>query len=144
MAKKEWWAKGIQFECQGSGRCCVSRNGFGYVYLTLADRQRFARHLKIPTAQFTREYCEKSDGYFHLKNAPDSEDCIFLKGGRCDAYLARPTQCRTWPFWPETLKAKAWDKDVAAYCPGVGKGKIHTEDEIRAQLNAQIKSEKHL
>ena len=44
----KWWKDGIRFECQGSGKCCLSRGTHGYVYLTLEDRRRFARHFGTP------------------------------------------------------------------------------------------------
>ncbi len=124
----KFYENGLKFECQGSGKCCTSRGSYGYVYLTLADRKRFAAHFKLTTAAFTRKYCDKHDGHIHLK-APGA-DCAFLEGKRCGVYAARPSQCRTWPFWPENLTAKAWTKEVATFCPGVGKGKLHTKAEI--------------
>lgn len=140
MPKQKWWKEGIQFQCQGSGKCCVSRGEYGYVYLTLEDRRRFAKHFGLPTQRFTREYCQKDDnGYFHLNDFVGA--CRFLENNRCSVYEARPTQCRTWPFWPETLSAKGWKKEVAAYCPGVGKGKTWSRAEIEEQLRAQVKSE---
>jgi Fe-S-cluster containining protein len=100
--------------------------------VTLADRRRFARHFGIPTAAFTRRYCTKTEGHFHLKES--SGDCRFLKGRRCGVYEARPTQCRTWPFWKSLRGVRAWNREVVAFCPGVGKGRWHSPDEIRAQL----------
>jgi Fe-S-cluster containining protein len=95
-----------------------------------------AAFLKIPTAQFTRQYCRKTDGVFHLKDG-DGPECIFLKGKRCSVYAVRPMQCRTWPFWPEVMSAKTWAKDVQAYCPGVGKGRLIRAEEIDAALAQQ-------
>lgn len=132
---KEFWSEGIRFECQGSGKCCVSRGGYGYVYLSLADRKRLAGHLKITTREFTRKYCDKKDGWFFLRE--DSADCRFLEGRRCGVYEARPTQCRTWPFWPENMNPKVWQRDVAAFCPGVGKGRLVPAAEIEDSLSQQ-------
>lgn len=142
--EKRWWSEGVRFECQGSGKCCLSRGQYGYVYLTLEDRRRFARFLKISTSRFTREYCAKTKGYFHLKEDKGAVDCRFLKDKKCSVYEARPTQCRTWPFWPEVMSPKAWAKDVKAFCPGVGKGKLYTHDEIKARLDEQARSDKKL
>lgn len=65
-------------------------------------------------------------------------DCIFLEGGnRCGTYEARPEQCRTWPFWPENMKAKTWRREIETYCPGVGKGRLHTREEIETILKEQ-------
>jgi hypothetical protein len=115
-----WWRDGVRFSCQGSGRCCVSRGAYGHVYLTLEDRRRLAAALGLPTREFTRRHCAKTDGLFHL-NDP-GPDCRFLEDRRCGVYEARPTQCRTWPFWPESMNPRAWTA-IAAYCPGVGKGR---------------------
>jgi Fe-S-cluster containining protein len=139
---KEWWREGVRFECTGSGKCCTSHGEFGFVFLSLEDRQRFAKYLKISTAEFTKKYCEKSDeGIWRLKEDAGNPDCMFLKGKSCGVYEARPTQCRTWPFWPEVMSAKAWAKDVKAFCPGVGRGPVISGDQIEQQMREQIKSE---
>lgn len=144
LTGKEWWRDGVQFECQGSGQCCTSHGEYGFVYLTLEDRQRFARHFKITTREFTSQYCEKREGMFHLKERTDNPDCIFLKGKRCGAYAARPTQCRTWPFWPEVMSPKTWKKEVASFCPGVGKGPIRDGKFIEKTLLEQSRSNENL
>ena len=141
MPKEKWYKKGIRFECQGSGQCCVSRGEYGYVYLNLKDRKAMAKELKLTTSIFTRKYCQKTDGSYHLKQNPKEIDCVFLKNNRCQVYKARPTQCRTWPFWPENMNAKTWSQEVAGYCPGVGKGQLFTEKEIEDTLREQIISE---
>lgn len=139
--KNQWWRHGVQFQCQGSGQCCTSHGEFGYVFLTLEDRQRMAKALKIRTTEFTKKYCQKSGGIWHLTEEKGKPDCMFLDGKRCGIYEGRPTQCRTWPFWPEVMDAKSWKKDVVEFCPGVGKGKIYSGDEIEKILNEQKKSE---
>lgn len=142
MGPDAWFRKGIQFQCQGSGKCCTSHGEYGFVFLTLSDRKRFAKYLKISTAEFTKTYCEKSEqGVWHLKEDPKNPDCMFLKNKRCSAYEARPTQCRTWPFWPEVMNPKAWKKDVVSFCPGVNKGPIITGAEIEKILNQQLVAE---
>jgi uncharacterized protein len=138
----KWWSEGIRFECQGSGQCCVSRGQYGFVYLSLADRRQMAKFLKLQTRDFTKNYCEKDRyGKFHLKEDQNRLECMFLKDNRCGVYSARPTQCRTWPFWPEVMGAKTWAKEVAAYCPGVGKGPVISPEQIQKQLDQQSRSE---
>ncbi len=136
--KNDFYAKGLRFECTGSGKCCVSHNGYGYVYLTKFDRKRMAKELKLSTLEFTRKYCEKVDGIWKLKG---DQDCIFLKNKRCSVYEGRPTQCRTWPFWPELMNAKTWTEEVATFCPGVNKGNVHEATEIEKVLQEQLRSE---
>jgi uncharacterized protein len=120
---------GIRFECQGSGKCCMSRGEYGFVYLTPYDRKRMANHLGLPLRTFTKRYCDKTDGWIHLKG-PD-KTCRFLKDLRCSIYEGRPNQCRSWPFWPENMNAKIWSEEVAKFCPGIGKGRLYSKSEIR-------------
>jgi len=146
---QDWWKQGVRFQCQGSGKCCTSHGEFGYVFLTLEDRKRMAKHLKVATSVFTRIYCTKlkvSERRFawHLNEDKKNPDCLFLKGKGCSIYEARPTQCRTWPFWPEVMEPKAWKRDVMDFCPGVGKGPLIEANEISRQLNLQNKSESKL
>lgn len=126
----KFYEKGLRFQCQGSGNCCTSHGEFGFVFLTIEDRRRFAKHLKISTSAFTRKYCDLRDGVWHLKEDPKNPDCMFLEKKRCSVYVARPTQCRTWPFWPEVMNPKAWKGEVASFCPGVGKGPLFSKEEI--------------
>jgi uncharacterized protein len=129
---KSFWSEGLRFECQGTGNCCVSRGGYGYVYVTLEDRRALARKLGLTTSAFTRRHCRRTGGHFHLKDLKGP--CTFLDGKSCSVYEARPTQCRTWPVWPENMNARTWTREVAAFCPGVGKGKLFTPEAIRSLI----------
>jgi uncharacterized protein len=140
--KSVWWKDGVQFQCQQSGNCCISHGEYGYVYLTKEDRKNIAAVLCMPTAKFTKQYCKKTDGAFHLKE--EGPACTFLKNNKCTVYKARPTQCRTWPFWPETMGAKSWKKDVVNFCPGVGKGKIWPAQKIIELVEEQAQWERDL
>jgi len=144
MQDPNFYKNGLKFECQGSGKCCTSHGEYGFVFLTLEDRKRIAKQLKISTLQFTKNYCQKNKGLFHLREDLGNPDCLFLKNKRCSIYSARPTQCRTWPFWPEVLNAKTWRKDVASFCPGVGKGKLHSKEEIHHSMMEQYETERNL
>lgn len=132
---KKFWDQGIQFECQGSGKCCNSRGSYGYVYFTLSDRQRIAKHLGINTITFTRRYCKNTGGHFHLKEM--TGPCQFLKNNSCTVYEARPTQCRTWPFWPENMNARTWNNEIKTFCPGIGKGKTIPKEQIAQILKIE-------
>jgi Fe-S-cluster containining protein len=143
-AQKNWWQDGVQFACQGSGKCCTSHGEYGFVFLTPDDRKRMAQHLKVSTSAFTRKYCQKYNGAFHLKEDRINPDCIFLEGKRCGIYEARPTQCRTWPFWPEVMNAKTWKKEVLSFCPGVGKGQTISAAKIKEQLLIQETAEQQI
>ena len=103
---KEIFKKGINFECQESSNCCVSRGNYGYVYLSKKDQTNIAKYLNLSTDLFKKKYCEFSDGYLHLKELNINGNCQFLKNKKCSIYAARPIQCRTWPFWKENMNAK--------------------------------------
>lgn len=125
---KRFYQQGLRFACQGDGKCCVTRGKYGYVYLSFSDRKRLASYFGITTAEFTARFTEKEDGLYQLKYA--GKDCPFFSGSRCSVYKARPWQCRTWPFWPENMDQKVWEREVAPYCAGVGKGRLYTAEEI--------------
>ena len=128
--KSSFYENGLRFQCQGSGNCCTSHGEFGFVFLTIEDRRRFAKFLKISTAAFNRTYCDLKDGVWHLKEDSKNKDCMFLEKKRCSVYEARPTQCRTWPFWPEVMNPKSWKSEVASFCPGIGKGPLVSKEDI--------------
>ena len=130
---KPFWTSGVRFECQQSGKCCASRGEYGYIYLTREDRERLASRLGLGIDTFLQTYCSVTDGFVHLRDP--ERDCEFLEGARCGVYEARPSQCRTWPFWPENLNARTWKAEVATFCPGVGHGKLYSAQEIRAIKN---------
>jgi uncharacterized protein len=130
--EKKFYKDGIQFQCQGTGKCCMSHGTFGYVYLTLEDRKRLAAFLEMRASSFTRKHCEQTDGLWHLKD-PDKEH-FFLKGKKCSVYEGRPLQCRTWPFWPENINSKTWNSELISFCAGVNKGRRYTAEEIEEIL----------
>ncbi|MBT4763104.1 MAG: YkgJ family cysteine cluster protein [Bdellovibrionaceae bacterium] len=143
--KKVWYDKGIRFQCQGTGQCCLNHGQYNYVFLTLKNRQDIAKLLKLSTQKFTKNYCTQTDGSFYLNpNNEDESKCIFLNDNKCQVYKARPTQCSTWPFWPSTLNKKVWNKEVVPFCKGVGEGKLYSYKEIEAIKNLELKAEKEI
>ncbi|HLC23137.1 MAG TPA: YkgJ family cysteine cluster protein [Dehalococcoidia bacterium] len=130
---KRFYDEGIRFECQGEGKCCLSRGRYSYVYLSFGDRKRLAAHFGMSVEAFTKAYARRTDGLVHL-DYPE-KDCPFFKENRCDVYEARPWQCRTWPFWPENMRRDVWEREVATYCPGIGKGRLYTAEEIEEILS---------
>lgn len=145
---KRFYKEGLHFECQGSGKCCVSRGQYGFVYLTKEDRKLMADSLNLSAGEFKKRYVKVTDGVSHLVQPEESDDCVFLKHNRCEVYEARPTQCRTWPFWPENMNSKAWQRDVVNFCPGASvkktKRSLKSSRVIEEQLKIQAESEKEL
>ena len=134
------YAQGIRFACQGCGRCCLTRGRYGYVYVSLPERRRLARHLRLPVRTFTRRHCEKTGGFFHLRSLGAA--CVFLENNRCRVRAARPDQCRTWPFWPENMNPKTWTRDIAPGCPGIGRGPRIPPRKIQESLRQETARER--
>ena len=128
--KKIKYENGIKFQCQESSNCCVSRGSHGFVFLSKKDLTRLAKFFKISLINFNTSYCETTNKFLHLKEIKKNGECIFLKNKKCSVYKSRPTQCRTWPFWPENMNSKTWNKDIINFCPGIGKGKIFSKKKI--------------
>lgn len=137
---RTWWKEGVRFECRQRGCCCVTHGENGVVYVNADDRRRLCEHLEITPRQLRDRYLRRLDERSCLKDAPGSAACIFLGPEGCAVYEARPTQCVTWPFWPENMSAQAWAK-VAAFCPGIGKGRLWSAEEIEALLDQQRSSD---
>jgi len=115
--------QGLRFECSQCSFCCTGSPG--HVWLGPSDIDALCAFLCMDFERFAREYCVYVDtgGAFSLSLREKSGyDCVFLEGGRCSAYEARPVQCRTYPFWEEILESEARWKDEARYCPGIGRG----------------------
>jgi Fe-S-cluster containining protein len=132
-----WYAGGLAFECVQSGRCCAGPQE-GYVWVTPGEIDRLAEFLHLPGEQVRTRYTRPVGKRVSLKEDLATKDCVFLVRQadgqtRCAVYPARPTQCRTWPFWPINLfSADAWGL-AELRCPGINRGTVHPPDEIQEE-----------
>ena len=138
------YTKGIRFKCQGSSNCCVSRGEFGFVYLSNKDVERLCLFTNLEKNDFIKIYCDKTNGFTHLKEKFKNGNCVFLKDKKCSIYKARPTQCRTWPFWSENINTKKWNDEISKLCPGIGKGKIISKKKIKKIINNDDVNEENM
>ena len=133
---KEFWLEGLNFECTRCGWCCSAPGGF--VHGSEDEFRAIAEYLSLEFDTFLKKYTIDDAGYVSLasdKNGP----CIFYEQG-CAVYSVRPTQCRTFPFWPGLLTSeKEWHK-MAEKCPGISSGRLWPADEIVAFYNANSPS----
>ncbi len=117
-----------KFECiKGCSNCCKVSDGF--VFLTEKEAQKIADYLQKPVEEFYLWFTKKLDDRLCLVDG-DDENCVFIENSRCLIYPVRPQQCRDYPFWPEIISTiKRWEQEKSV-CPGIGKGKTYTKDEI--------------
>ncbi len=112
---------GVSFSCQpGCINCC---NMDGYVYLTERDLQRAAKFTGMTSRAFEAKYVYRTRHQMRFRK-PREKQCPFLLEHGCSIHPAKPTQCRTFPFWPDLIEKPAAWKRTAKYCPGIGKGPL--------------------
>ncbi len=115
--EKPWYADGLQFECTGCGNCCTGSPG--YVWLNDDEIVKIAEYLKITVQEFSRTYLRMVKGNFSLLEHHKTYDCVFLKDNKCQIYPVRPTQCRTFPWWPKNLDSREAWITAAKHCEGI-------------------------
>lgn len=132
-AAEPWYGEGLRFECRPDcAACCVNHGTHTYVYLEGDDAERLAQHLKLDRELFHSRYTKHEDGNTLLRM--EDPDCIFLEGKRCGVYEARPTQCRTFPFWPENMKSPERWSALRSFCPGIDQGPLNEHSFIARNL----------
>jgi uncharacterized protein len=116
-AEQPWYGAGLRFKCTGCGECCTGSSGT--VYVSRADSERLANYLRLPVGTFIRRYTRLNKGRRVLVDADTSGDCVFLKNKTCSVYDARPTQCRTYPWWLRNIHDRESWEEAAAACEGI-------------------------
>lgn len=112
-----WFGAGLRFRCTGCGKCCTGSSAS--VSLSPSDLARLAEHLRLSPGRFAQTYTHVVKGRRVLNDRPGGNECIFLRDRACTVYEARPTQCRTYPWWERNLvDADAWH-DTAVFCEGI-------------------------
>jgi Fe-S-cluster containining protein len=138
-AKAPWYHPGIRFGCTQCGACCRIK---GYVWLGGPDIARMADFLKLSIDEFRARYVQEhviegqDERGLSLVKVPHG--CVFLDDAtnQCTLHDARPTQCRTFPFWPMALESpEAWEREVVSLCgrEALEQGRVYTVEEIVAQ-----------
>ena len=102
--------------------------------MTRQEIEFIAEHLTITVEELRQQYTRRVGLRTTIIEELTTRDCIFLndRAGRrgCEIYPVRPSQCRSWPFWPENLKnPSAWNR-AAQKCPGINRGRLYSFEEI--------------
>lgn len=112
-----WYQDGLRFKCTGCGQCCTGSPG--YVWVSEEEVKSLAELLKISEEDFLKKYTRRIGDRISLKEHSKTYDCVFLKDKKCLVYTDRPKQCRTYPWWPETIKnPSAWLRE-GIRCEGI-------------------------
>ena len=131
----------FRFDCTQCGLCCTTRGEYAYVYLNPAEVRRIAAYLEISASEFRKRYTRR-DEYGWLQLSFAEERCTFLsENGQCSIHAARPTQCRTFPFWPEFVKGQGFSQEVSELCEGVGRGPAWSEELVASLVKETRESE---
>lgn len=117
MSTDPWYKNGLRFECTQCGKCCSGSPG--NVWVEDEEVALMANHFNISKKIFIRRYTKKREGKLSLVETKKDYACIFLKDNRCSIYDIRPKQCRTFPWWKETVKTEESWKAASLYCEGI-------------------------
>ena len=84
------------------GNCCIGESG--YIWITVDEIEKLSKHLNLSVDKLFEEYLVKYGYRFSIKEKQLSQNnyaCIFFDTDikRCTIYEARPSQCKTFPFW---------------------------------------------
>lgn len=100
------------------GNCCIGESG--YIWLTPNEAKKIAQFLNLEFDQFVEKYLFKSGYRLSIKERAyeGGMACVFfdLEARKCTIYPARPSQCRSFPFW-EYFKERI--NEVEQECPGI-------------------------
>ena len=102
--------------CQG--RCCTGESG--YIFVTKSEIENIASLLEMEVNDFRVKYLFQKGYKFSIKEYKfnDSYECVFYdrESNGCKIYMARPLQCKTFPFW-DYFKTRV--DELKKECPGI-------------------------
>ncbi len=104
-----------------AGNCCIGESG--YIWINKSEIETLAKFLNI-SVDYLKKECLYKVGYkYSIKEVELDKNnfacCFFnLEKKQCMIYEARPTQCRTFPFWDYF---KTNENEVYKECPGIRK-----------------------
>jgi Fe-S-cluster containining protein len=120
IIKKEGYAYAFNSDACATcaGKCCTGESG--YIYVTKAEIFAIAELLDMDVNDFGVKYLFKKGYKYSLKEnkIDDSYECVFYdrESNGCKIYMARPNQCKTFPFWDYF---KTHVDELKDECPGI-------------------------
>ena len=134
--------RGLRFECTQCGKCCWTRGQYSHVYLTKQDLASLAAAVGLSVAETRRRYTFRDENGWTELDFSEGR-CVMLdaKTNLCTVYESRPTQCRTFPFWPEMIRRGKWAAEAKRICEGVDNGRVVPAAEVAERLAAQRRAD---
>jgi Fe-S-cluster containining protein len=117
---------GLRFECQRCGACCDGAPGL--VWVDAAEADAIVAFFVAAAAESAEDFLRPHGRGFAIRERADGR-CWFYDQG-CRIYPLRPMQCRIYPFWLTNLRSQHRWQAAARQCPGIGKGRLYTRQEI--------------
>lgn len=120
IVKKDGYKYGFSPDACSScqGRCCTGESG--YIYVTKVEIESIAKLLGLDVKDVVSKYLFKKGYKYSIKEIKynDSYECLFYdrESNGCRIYEARPSQCKTFPFW-DYYKTRV--EELKLECPGV-------------------------
>ncbi|MPZ48856.1 MAG: YkgJ family cysteine cluster protein [Dehalococcoidia bacterium] len=139
--RERWFEGGLRFQCTSCGKCCTGSSGS--VQVSTADLERLANFFELPAGTFARRYTRVTKGRRALIDGPGSHDCVFLTGKTCSVYEARPTQCRTYPWWIRNIRDPESWQEAGEVCEGINhpEAPVIPASEILEQCRTDLENE---
>ncbi len=134
MSEQPWYQAGLNFTCSQCGDCCTGAPGV--VWVSDEEIAAIAAELDVPVGEIRLMHTRQVRGRTTLREYANG-DCTFFdpQTRGCKVYRARPTQCRTWPFWRSNLESPETWSQVQAVCPGSRGGAFVSLEEIEQRAS---------
>lgn len=117
------WFENLSFGCTQCGKCCRGKIN---VFINEEEISQMADYLNLNddflfAEKYTKTIRQNDQTLISLKSKPNRNECVFLDSSskKCTIYDVRPTQCRTYPFWPQNVIGSSEWESEARRCEGI-------------------------
>lgn len=137
MKRRNWFENPpkLRFRCIRCGICCGDTpQKTRHILLLKEEAEEIALTIVKPVSYFSSKVDGALPYRFEMKKNLEDGKCVFLKENRCTAYAVRPLICRFYPFGLKVEQNRHRVFYFANECPGIGKGRIVSENDFRRLL----------
>lgn len=119
-----------RFGCTCCGDCCRAP---GVVELSIDELDALGRFLGQGSTELLQSLPIQWSPKARLFELAADNGCPLLESdGRCSVEPVKPSQCRSYPFWPELTRAAATWRKEGKRCEGINhpKARTYARDEV--------------